>query len=410
MKRLLYAALQLPWPLDNGQKIVTFNDLTYLSRQFTIDLVSYIDPTQLAYKDAYLEQLRQRLPQVRFHEPIVHNLLRGHIVKDKALNLIRALARREPYVVSKYRSQAYRQTILQLLTQADYDVFYYESLAPSYLLSDLTAKMRQRTLVVYRAFDIFAETLASYAEEQGLSLTGLAARLDLAICKPYEQQLWQDADAIFSVTRRMNSLIARESPKLAEKLFYFPVFVDQTRPPRSFRATSYRVLYVGTVHYPPNLTGLKWFIDECWPQVIARNPAARLDIVGRGGDKLLPVPASVHIHNYVDDVEPFYAEADVFVVPLFAGSGIRLKILDALSRSIPIVSTTSGYIGLEVQEGGDILVADNAELFAAHITLLLRSSVRRERVAHNGRQFIEHYHSPALADQVLSQLAARLER
>jgi polysaccharide biosynthesis protein PslH len=346
------------------------------------------------------------VPGVVFHEPVVHNILRGHPLRDKAFNLVRSVLKREPYVVTKYRSQKHCELVLRLLQTKAYTFFYFESLSPSYLLPLITSDIRRSTKIVYRAFDIFAETLAGYAQEQGFTPAGLAARLDLLTCQPYERRVWKEVDYIFSVTKRMNEQIMRDTPALAEKLAYLPVTVGRSSSSRTQRPPSKRVLYVGTVHYPPNQTGLKWFIEQCWPLVVAEEPGATFHIVGRGGDHLLPVPSSVQIHNYLDDIEPMYEAADLFVVPLFAGSGVRLKILDALSRGLPVVSTTTGYVGLEVQPGRDLLVADDARLFAAHVLLLLRSNERRAGIAAHGQRFIQQFHSPLLADQALAQLQA----
>jgi glycosyltransferase involved in cell wall biosynthesis len=401
MKRILYATMQLPWPLDNGQKYVTVNDLTYLSRSFQIDVVCYIDPLNRPRQDEYLSTLRQRLPDVTFLPPVEHTILRGSVIRDKIPALLHGQLRRVPFVVSKYRSRPYTALLARLLRERQYDILYVESLNPSFILDDLPAELLRRVRVVYRAFDIFAETLALYAQELGATPTGLAVRADLLACRRYERRLWRRVDAIFNVTRRLGSLMVAEDPALAAKITYFPIFVEPPQHLVHSEPAPPNVLYIGTVHYPPNLLGLQWFLQHCWPAIRERVPAARLDIVGRGGEKLLPVPDGVTVHRYVDDIEGFYGQASVFVVPLFSGSGIRLKILDALNHGVPVVSTRAGYTGLEVREGHDLLVADEAGLFTAHVCQLLESESERRRLAAQGRAFVEQNHHPALAAQAI---------
>jgi glycosyltransferase involved in cell wall biosynthesis len=408
MKRILYATMQLPWPLDNGQKFVTVNDLSYLARSFEIDVVSYIDPVNLSRSDEYLAELRQRLPGVNFLPPVEHSILRGSLIKDKAPALLRGQLRRMPYVVSKYWSKPYTERIAQLLRERDYAVLYVESLNPSFILDELPAELLARVKVIYRAFDIFTETLQLYARELGMSPTGLAVRADLLACHTYERRLWRRADAIFNVTRRLGTLMEREDPALASKISYFPVFVEPPAAVARPELAGPLVLYIGTIHYPPNQLGLAWFLKHCWPIIRERVPNAEFDIVGRGGDQLQPVPEGVRIHRYVDDITTFYQRASVFVVPLFAGSGIRLKILDALNNGVPVVSTRAGYSGLELIENQDLLVADDAEGFAAHVCRLLMSPQERRRVADNGRGFVERSHSPALAAQAIGEIMAFL--
>ncbi len=404
MKRILYASMQLPWPLDNGQKFVTVNDLTYLSRQYAIDVVSYIDPINRPRQDELLNELRKRLPNVNILPPVIHAILHGSLLKHKLPALVRGQLRRIPFIVSKYRNKEYLSRIVQLLHENDYDVLYIESLNSSFILDELPHGRLEGMKVIYRAFDVFAETLALYARELGLSPAGIAVRADLLACRSYERQLWQRVDAIFTVTRRLGSLMVDELPAIRDKIVYFPVFVEPARSRAAPERAGPRLLYVGTVHYPPNFLGLKWFLNECWPLVRQRVPEARFDVVGRGGEALLPVPDGVTIHHYVDSLDPYYQQAAVFVVPLFSGSGIRLKILDALSHGVPVVSTRAGYAGLEVTEGDELLVADDAPGFAGHVCRLLEYPAERRRLAESGLAFIEQNHSPALAAQAINDM------
>jgi glycosyltransferase involved in cell wall biosynthesis len=409
MKNILYACMQMPWPLDNGQKIVSFNDLKYLSRRFQIDVISYIDPVNLSRRAEYLECLRERLPTVSFLDPIPHHILRERL-KDKVLPFIRGIINALPYVVSKYWNRSYLEVVKNSLSRKEYDVLYIESLGTSYVVNEVLPIVRGRTKTIYRAFDVFSETLSSYSGELSISLTGLAVKIDLRVCKSYERRLWDSVDLIFPVTRRLGSLMTNQASRIEGKIFYFPVFIRPIDNPPQPRGGFKRVLYIGTVHYPPNLLGLEWFLNKCWPLVLRKYPEATLNVVGRGGDQLLPVPSSVRIHNYLDDLSAAYEGADVFIVPLFSGSGIRLKILDALNHGVPVVSTPTGYAGLELVEGRDILVADDHQGFANHICSLIGSRERREQLSRNGRRFLEANHDPKLADQIIERILQLVEK
>lgn len=217
--------------------------------------------------------------------------------------------------------------------------------------------------------------------------------------------LWSRADLILTVTRRMNAAILAEAPAVGARVRYFPVTVEP--PPRPLPATrrDLRVLYVGTVHYPPNLLGLKWFIRECWPRVRRAFPHAMLDVVGRGGRQLPASDPGITVHDYVEDLSAAYAAAAVFVVPLFSASGLRLKILDAMNHGLPVVSTTVGYAGIEATAGRDLLVADEAAGFAEHVCALLGDPALRDRLASAGRELLEHNHHPRLVAEAVDHLA-----
>lgn len=408
MKRILYASMQLPWPVDNGQKFVTVNDLTYLSRYCAIDLVSYIDPINLPRQEESLAELRKRLPEVNILPPVVHTILHGGLVRHKLPALVRGQLLRIPFVVSKYRSKEYLRRIVQLMQAHHYDVLYIESVNSSFILDEMPATCLAGVKVIYRAFDVFAETLTLYARELGFGPAGLAVRADLLACRGYERRLWQRADAIFTVTRRLGQLMVDELPAIRNKIVYFPVFVEPASCRAAPERAGPRLLYVGTVHYPPNLLGLKWFLNECWPLIRQRVPEARFDVVGRGGEALLPVPDGVRVHHYVESLDAYYQEAAAFVVPLFSGSGIRLKILDALNHGVPVVSTRAGYAGLEVTEGEELLVADDAPGFAEHVCRLLSNPAERSRLAARGQAFIESNHHSALASKLIEEMLRRI--
>jgi glycosyltransferase involved in cell wall biosynthesis len=158
------------------------------------------------------------------------------------------------------------------------------------------------------------------------------------------------------------------------------------------------------VHYPPNLLGLQWFVDECWPRVRRSFPEAMLDIVGRGGERLRANDPTITVHNYREDLSTMYAAASVFVVPLISGSGIRLKILDAMNHCVPVVSTTVGYAGIEADVGRDLLVADDATGFAAHVCALLGDTSRRDALARAGKKLLERNHHPRLAAEAMDRV------
>jgi len=110
--------------------------------------------------------------------------------------------------------------------------------------------------------------------------------------------------------------------------------------------------------------------------VIGKNPPAGLDGPG------------VEVTGYVVDLTPYLAETAAFVVPLHAGGGMRVKILDAWSWGLPIVSTTIGAEGIEVHPGEDILIADTAEAFAQAVIRILKDPTLAQHLARNGRQTV----------------------
>jgi glycosyltransferase involved in cell wall biosynthesis len=156
--------------------------------------------------------------------------------------------------------------------------------------------------------------------------------------------------------------------------------------PRSGRSNnSDRILFIGLVEYAPNLHGICWFLKQVWPRLRASRPAATLDIVGEcfnaNAHPNLICPPNVRLHGFVEDTSTLWEEATLLVVPLFAGGGTRVKILEAWSRGVPVVTTTMGIAGLDAIDGVHALIADTPEDFAKKCDALLGSPALQETLA-----------------------------
>ncbi len=146
------------------------------------------------------------------------------------------------------------------------------------------------------------------------------------------------------------------------------VIPNGTRVPDAVdRAPERRALFVGDLGYEPNRQGLEWLLRDVWPLVRTRVPDARLDLVGAHAFAALERANGTNgivLHGFVPDLEPMYRTAAVSLVPLHAGGGTRLKILESLARAVPVVSTRIGAFGLPFGAEHGVDLADAAAPFA----------------------------------------------
>jgi len=198
---------------------------------------------------------------------------------------------------------------------------------------------------------------------------------------------------VFVSTRDMERV-----PEAACPRFLVPMAVPVGPAVDAFSRDRFKVLWIGGFGWPPNVEGVRWFLDAVWPAVrAAATVPLELHLVGAEPPDALRARhdgREIFVHGYVDDVEPLRADADAFVVPLLTGSGVRIKIVEALAAGLPVVSTTKGCEGLPVQPGRDLLVADNAPAFAAHLIELAASVERRAALGRAGRVYAQQHHSP----------------
>jgi glycosyltransferase involved in cell wall biosynthesis len=146
---------------------------------------------------------------------------------------------------------------------------------------------------------------------------------------------------------------------------------------------AFTLLFVGTLGYAPNLEAVRWFSASVLPRVqeaLAR--PVRLVVVGPGGEHLKDVfGPSVTASGWVDDLASEYAAADVVVVPIRAGGGTRIKILEAFAHRVPVVATCAAAEGIAAEPDTHFLAADDEAAFADACVLLARAPERRAALA-----------------------------
>jgi glycosyltransferase involved in cell wall biosynthesis len=162
--------------------------------------------------------------------------------------------------------------------------------------------------------------------------------------------------------------------------------------PRPDAEVPERLVFSGSMDWHPNEDAVCYFADEILPRIRAEIPGVSFTIVGRNPNARVRELASrpgIVVTGTLDDVRPSIAEGSVYVVPLRAGSGTRIKIFEALSMGKAVVSTSVGAEGLALESGRHFLAADTAHDFAHAVTRLLRDAARRRALGDTRRALVE---------------------
>ncbi|HIH93275.1 TPA: glycosyltransferase family 4 protein [Methanosarcina acetivorans] len=153
------------------------------------------------------------------------------------------------------------------------------------------------------------------------------------------------------------------------------------------------LLFMGNLTYPPNEFGIKNYLEHVHPLIKKKFQSIKLYIMGKNCPNWLndysKTDNSVEIIGFVEDVRPYISNSDVCIAPLMSGSGTRLKILEYMAMSKPVVSTTIGAEGLEISDNKDILIADEWPKFASLIISLLEDEELSSRIGMNARKLVE---------------------
>jgi len=170
------------------------------------------------------------------------------------------------------------------------------------------------------------------------------------------------------------------------------------------------LIFTGSFRYFANHDAMIWFLHEVYPRIQAQVPSTHLTITGDHANLALPPAENVTLTGFVDDVRPLIASSWVSLAPIRLGGGTRLKILEAMALRTPVVATSKGAEGLDVQPNKHLLIADTPETFAEAIVSLLREPGLRQRLTDNAYQLVrERYNWPVVMPRFLN-LVERVAR
>lgn len=380
--RILYLAQLVPYPADAGPKIRMYYGLRYLAaagHQVTLLAFRRPDdtPEAINHLAPYCQEIQTVLmPRSRWLD---------------GLGLARSLLANQPFLIARDHVPAMYRAIHDLTGRETFDVIHADQLwmAPYALAAKQFSHQRPRTVLdQHNAVYLIPKRMAAQASnplfKAFLALEARKmARYEVNTCAQFDSLAWvseEDRAALAAVSGR------------EEKGQVIPICVDTaSRPVIARRPNPQRITFMGGLHWPPNREGISWFAQQVWPQVAAQFPETVLTIIGKNPPAGLP-NNQVEVTGYVPDPLPYLAETAVFIVPLHAGGGMRVKILDAWSYGLPIVSTTIGAEGLRYQHNHNLLIADTAESFAGAVVRLLQQPTLQAQLGQSGRDTVENYY------------------
>jgi polysaccharide biosynthesis protein PslH len=385
--RILFLTQVLPYPLDAGPKTRAYFVLRYLAQKHDVTLVSFVRATDTA---AAVDHLRQFCVEVHT-VPIVRSM-----VKDVGY-LAQSLVTNQPFIITRDASAAMDQLLSSLLQGGTrFDAVHADQLwmAPYALKVQKASATPLRTVLdqhnaVFMIFQRLAEGERNPARRAVAALEAKKlARYEVDICTAFDHVVWVTCEDLAAVQR------VAPTPGAVKNDGVIPICVDpQTQTMLTRVAVPQRVTFLGGLHYPPNAQGLCWFAEHIFPKVRAEAPDAVLTAIGKQPPQALAnlgiPPANLQVTGYVDDPRPYLTETAAFIVPLLAGGGMRVKILDAWSWGLPMVSTSVGAEGIKIAPDENILIADEPDAFAAATVALLADPQLNHRISTAGRRWIE---------------------
>ena len=328
-----------------------------------------------------------------------------------------ALLTRRSYNIERFRSKTFRQRMEEVLRSETFDVVQLESL---YLMPYVaTVRQWSKAAVVLRAhnveWQIWEQMHRTAPHSPKRWYLGTLARS----LQQYEQEHINDCDGVVFISPDDQTAYLRAGLRKPHTVIPYGIEMPQMETDatnnvfdkqeqcelapivaarkRGCEGTSHpvKLFHIGAMDWQPNIEAIRWLLDKVWPEVHRRMPDIELHLAGRRMPEWLrqQAPQGVVVEGEVADASRFVAAGDICVVPLLSGSGMRVKIVEAMAHGKPVVATSRAAQGMECKNGEHILIADNEQEFARQTMLCATDAELRQRIGSNARHLIEQKYS-----------------
>jgi polysaccharide biosynthesis protein PslH len=400
--RILFLTQIIPYPPDAGPRVKTWHVLRYLvGRGHEVTLASFVRPDELPHVPV-LEQLGLTVYTVPIQRSRVADVgywLRSHL-------------RQRPFLIERDDLPGMRQLVNRLTRENDYDVIHADQLTMTQFALDVQGGGK-RPFTIFDAHNAVWTIWARMRETAPWFLKPVY-KIEEDRIKRYEGMLVErfshtmvviepDREALLQGVKSEAVNAARQ------RISVIPIAIDATvLQPIQRQPDSRNIMTLGSLHYPPNADGIRWFLNDVFPLIQEQVPDVTLTIIGKNPpadfvQAAETAPETITVTGYVPDLTPYMEAAVLMVVPVRAGGGMRVRLLEAFARAMPAVTTTVGLEGIMAEHGREVLVADDPVSFAVETVRLLQNESLQQQLAENGRHLAEKRYDWQV---VLSQMDA----
>ena len=386
--QILCITPNVPYPPTDGGRIATFGAIKHLAlRGHKITIVAPIN------SDTEIDSVAELTKYCTLETVVMdtRNTYRG---------MLWNLFSPKPYTISKYHCNELLTKITMILGRKQFDIVDIDHLHMAYYGEII--KDRFGLPIVLREHNVESTIMKRYC--QGLSdpIKKFYLRLQLKKLYSYESATVEPFDLCFMMTEVDKERIENMNSKV--KATVIPAGVDSSYfHPFNVQIEPYSIISVASMAWLPNIEGVHWFCSKILPRIKKECSESRVYIVGKNPSSSIQRLAGgdIVITGFVEDVREYMAKAAVFIVPLRSGSGMRIKILNALAMGKVVVSTSVGCEGIDVEHGKNIYIADTEEEFAQRILELLEDGSKREKLGKEGLRLVrEKYQWERTAEQI----------
>jgi len=308
----------------------------------------------------------------------------------------------QSYFVSRFFFKEYETQLIHKLKNHTFDIIQIEGVFMATYIP--TIQQYSKAKIILRSHNVEHQIWERHLtnEKNGIKKTYLS--LQNSRLKSFEINAFNQVDAIVTITNEDKKTIASLCPNkpihtclTGINLNSYKQVIEPTHPNTLFHFAS--------MDWMPNIEAVDWLLKEVWNDVLKHQPNAKLVLAGRGMPDRFKKLASANI-TIIDDVKDsaeFYKTYDVMLVPLWSGSGLRIKLVEGLAYGKAIITTSIGAEGIPYSSEKDLLIADSGEDFTKAIIDLLTNNEKKQSLQSAARKLAEQtFDYKSIAERLIS--------
>ncbi|MEM6262822.1 MAG: glycosyltransferase family 4 protein [Bacteroidota bacterium] len=388
-KKILILCNKFPYPTTDGGTIAMMNMIKGFYREGVEVTVMAMN----TYKHSVeLEDLPEHIQQMAQYVAVDVDIRLK--LFPMGWNL---LAEETPYHTRRFTSKSFRQEVQELVELHEYDLVQLEGLYLTEYIKTIKAAAASRPHpkplpVVLRAHNIEHEIWKRQADQTTNSLRKYYFNTTANRIKAYQEQHLRNKnyDAVVPITKRDATELKKMGANVPVHVCPAGIDTDRLQGYSDGNKQIRSLFYIGALDWMPNIEGLKWFLKHVWPRLNDTFPDVKLHIAGRNMDPFFEdaESESVVVHGEVPDAFEFMSANGIMLVPLFSGSGMRVKIIEGMALAKPIVATSIAAEGIPAQHGDHLLIADDPDAYFNCVATLLEEPNQAIAMGKHGKSFV----------------------
>lgn len=320
----------------------------------------------------------------------------------RLLDAVISLFKRQPYQVRRFYSKEMAAKIRQVLEQDTYDIVHLESIYVTPYLDVI--RRYSKAKIVIRLHNIEHQIWRRLSRNECGPLRKLIYKINANQLEKLEQGILRQVDGYLAISQPDYTFFHDIAPEVPGAVVTFGLDLEKYEDEEDYIPSDEPTLcHIGSMNWSPNLEGIEWFLDEVWPLIHKAHPDLTFTIAGHHiPDHLYNRrDPNVKVVGSVPNANEFMLSHDLVVVPLLSGSGVRIKIVEAMALGKVVITTTTGAEGLDVVDGRHLFIADTPEAFAAVIDKCIATPDICSIIGENARDFISVYHNNSIITETM---------